>query len=52
VIGVIGLNGSGKDEVVIFLNKTYGVSLISVGDIVWEIAAIERLEPTRIIAIP
>lgn len=47
VIGVIGLNGSGKDEVVNYLNKEYGVPLISVGDIVREIAAKEGIEPTR-----
>ena len=47
VIGVVGLNGSGKDEVVNYLNKKYGVPLISVGDIVREIAAKEGIEPTR-----
>ncbi len=47
VIGVIGLNGSGKDEVVNYLNQRYGVPLISVGDIVREIAGREGVEPTR-----
>jgi dephospho-CoA kinase len=47
VIGVVGLNGSGKDEVVNYLNKKYGVPLISVGDIVREIASKEGIEPTR-----
>ncbi len=47
VIGVIGLNGTGKDEVVKYLNQKYGVPLISVGDIVREIAAKEKVEPTR-----
>ena len=47
VIGVVGLNGSGKDEVVRYLNLRYGVPLISVGDIVREIAEHERVEPTR-----
>jgi dephospho-CoA kinase len=47
VVGVIGLNGSGKDEVVKYLNQRYGVPLISVGDIVREIAAKESIEPTR-----
>jgi dephospho-CoA kinase len=47
VIGVVGLNGSGKDEVVNYLNRQYGVPLISVGDIVREIAAKEAIEPTR-----
>jgi dephospho-CoA kinase len=47
VIGVIGLNGTGKDEVVKYLNQKYGVPLISVGDIVREIAAREKVQPTR-----
>jgi dephospho-CoA kinase len=47
VIGVIGLNGSGKDEVVNYLNRRYGTPLISVGDIVREIAAREGVESTR-----
>ncbi len=47
VIGVIGLNGSGKDEVVKYLNQRYGIPLISVGDIVREIAGREGVEPTR-----
>jgi dephospho-CoA kinase len=47
VIGVIGLNGSGKDEVVKYLNRQYGVPLISIGDIVREIAAVQGIEPTR-----
>ncbi len=47
IIGVIGLNGSGKDEVVKYLNQQYNVPLLSVGDIVREIAAKEGVEPTR-----
>ncbi len=47
VIGVVGLNGSGKDEVVKYLNARYGVPLISIGDIVREIASQENIEPTR-----
>ena len=47
VIGVIGLNGSGKDEVVKYLHQRYAVPLISVGDIVREIAGQEGKEPTR-----
>jgi dephospho-CoA kinase len=46
-IGVVGLNGSGKDEVVKYLNKKYAVPLISVGDMVREIAAGESIEPSR-----
>jgi dephospho-CoA kinase len=47
IIGVVGLNGSGKDEVVKYLNKKHSIPLISVGDIVREIAAKEGLEPSR-----
>jgi dephospho-CoA kinase len=47
VIGVVGLNGSGKDEVVKYLNQKYSVPLISVGDIVRELAAEQGIEPTR-----
>lgn len=47
IIGVVGLNGSGKDEVVNYLNKKYDVPLISVGDIVRSIATREGIEPTR-----
>jgi dephospho-CoA kinase len=47
VIGVIGLNGSGKDEVVKYLHQRYAVPLLSVGDIVREIAGQEDKEPTR-----
>jgi dephospho-CoA kinase len=47
IIGVIGLNGSGKDEVINYLNKKHRTPLISVGDIIREIAAREGVEPTR-----
>ena len=47
VIGVIGLNGSGKDEVVKYLNQKYGVPLISVGDLVREIARQRGIAPVR-----
>ena len=47
VIGVIGLNGSGKDEVVNYLNQHYGIPVLSVGDIAREIAGREGVEPTR-----
>jgi len=47
VFGVVGLNGTGKDEVARYLKSKYGVPLISVGDIVREIAAKEGIEATR-----
>jgi dephospho-CoA kinase len=47
VIGVVGLNGSGKDEVLKFLKQKYNVPFISVGDLVREIASKEGLTLTR-----
>jgi len=47
VIGVVGHNGSGKDEVVKYLHSRRGVPFLSSGDIVREIASKEGLEPTR-----
>jgi dephospho-CoA kinase len=47
VIGAIGQNGSGKDEVLKYLRLKYGVPFLSTGDVVREIASGEGLEPTR-----
>jgi dephospho-CoA kinase len=47
VIGAVGQNGSGKDEVLKYLKARYGVPFFSTGDMVREIAAQEGLEPTR-----
>lgn len=47
VIGIAGLNGSGKDQVLKYLNKQYSIPYISVGDMVREIASREGLEPVR-----
>jgi len=47
IIGVIGQNGSGKDEVLKYLRAKYGVPFLSTGDMVREIAAKEGKEPTR-----
>ena len=47
IIGVIGQNGSGKDEVLKYLHAKYNVPFLSTGDIVREIAAQEGKEPTR-----
>jgi dephospho-CoA kinase len=41
VIGVIGKNGSGKDEVLKFLKERHGIPFLSTGDMVREIAARE-----------
>jgi dephospho-CoA kinase len=48
VIGVIGKNGSGKDEVLKYLRDSYEVPFLSTGDIVRGIAAEEGKEPTRL----
>ena len=47
IIGVIGKNGSGKDEVLKYLCDRYDVPFLSTGDIVRGIAAKEGKEPTR-----
>lgn len=47
VIGTVGKNGSGKDEVLKYLKEAYGIPFYSTGDMVREIAAREGLEPTR-----
>jgi dephospho-CoA kinase len=47
IIGVIGQNGTGKDEVLKYLRAKYGVPFLSTGDMVREIAAKEGKEPTR-----
>jgi dephospho-CoA kinase len=47
VIGAVGQNGSGKDEVLKYLKACYGVPFFSTGDMVREIAAQEGVEPTR-----
>ena len=47
IIGVIGQNGSGKDEVLKYLRAKYGVPFLSTGEAVREIAVKEGKEPTR-----
>ncbi len=47
IIGVVGQNGSGKDEVVKYLRKKYGMPFLSSGDIVREIAANRGIDGTR-----
>jgi dephospho-CoA kinase len=47
VLGAIGKNGSGKDEVLKYLRIKYGVPFLSTGDVVREIASKEGVEPTR-----
>ena len=47
IFGSIGRIGSGKDEVIKYLNRKYGLPIVSVGDIVREIAAEQGLPLTR-----
>jgi dephospho-CoA kinase len=47
ILGAIGKNGSGKDEVLRYLSERYGVPFVATGDIVRALAAEEGLEPTR-----
>jgi dephospho-CoA kinase len=47
VIGAVGQNGSGKDEVLKYLRLKYNVPFLSTGDVVRDIAAREGAEPTR-----
>jgi len=47
IIGAVGQNGSGKDEVLKYLRFKYGMPFLSTGDVVREIAAREGQEPTR-----
>jgi dephospho-CoA kinase len=45
VIGVVGLNGSGKDELVDYLHQRCGIPVLSAGDIARDIAAEEGVYP-------
>jgi dephospho-CoA kinase len=47
IFGSIGRIGSGKDEVIKYLNSKYNIHIMSVGDIVREMAADKGLPLTR-----
>jgi dephospho-CoA kinase len=47
VIGTVGQNGSGKDEVLKYLKTRYQIPFLSTGDVVRELAYLEGLELTR-----
>jgi dephospho-CoA kinase len=47
ILGAIGKNGSGKDEVLRRLSERYGVPFVATGDIVRALAAREGMEPAR-----
>lgn len=47
VIGIVGENASGKDELAKYVEKKHGGEVISTGQIVRELAENENIEPTR-----
>jgi len=47
VIGAVGLNGSGKDTLINYLHERHGIPILSMGDIVRDIADEEHIRPTR-----
>jgi dephospho-CoA kinase len=47
IIGAVGRNGSGKDEVLKYLKSKRNIPFLSTGDMVREIAKKEGKEPTR-----
>ena len=47
VIAAVGKNGTGKDFFLEYIAKKYGIPMVSIGDIVRELAANDGLELTR-----
>ena len=47
IIATVGKNASGKDYFLDFISKEFGVPLLSIGDVVRELADIEGVEKTR-----
>lgn len=47
VIGAVGLNGSGKDALIEYLHERHGIPMLSMGDLVREMAAQQGMLPTR-----
>ena len=47
IIATVGKNASGKDYFLDFISKEFGVPLLSIGDVVRELAEIEGVEKTR-----
>lgn len=47
ILAAVGKNGTGKDFFLEYIAKKYGIPMISIGDIVRELAANEGLELTR-----
>ncbi len=47
IIAAVGKNASGKDYFLEFISREFGIPMLSVGDIVRELAEIEGVEKTR-----
>ena len=47
IVGVVGRNGSGKDEVVKYLHERCRIAMVSAGDVAREIAKKEKISPSR-----
>ena len=47
IIAAVGKNASGKDYFLEFISKEFGIPLLSMGDVVRELAEAEGLEKTR-----
>ena len=47
VIAAVGKNGTGKDFFLEFISEKYNLPMVSIGDIVRELAANDGLELTR-----
>ncbi len=47
ILGAVGKNGSGKDEILRYLRDRYAVPYVATGDIVRSLAKDEGMEPTR-----
>ena len=47
VLAAVGKNGTGKDFFLEYVAKTYNFPMISIGDVVRELAAKDGLELTR-----
>jgi dephospho-CoA kinase len=47
IIGAVGFNAAGKDELVDYLHQWCGLPVLSMGDIVRQMAEEEGVKPTR-----
>lgn len=47
VVGVVGLNGSGKDALLKYLQERCGLEILSLGDVARELAHLEGVKYTR-----